>query len=93
MSGPATIIIYSTQSCPSCIRAKQFFENRDLAYTELRVDNNEQLRQEMEARSARRRTVPQIFINDQHIGGYDDLMALARTDALDQLLREEKSNA
>ena len=83
------VIIYSTNACPFCVRAKQFFESRDIAYTELRIDESPELRQEMNAKSGGRRTVPQIFINDQHVGGYDDLMAMARTDALDKLLEGE----
>jgi len=85
----ANVIIYSTKVCPYCIRAKQFFESRSIDYTELRVDEDQHLRQEMETKSGGRRTVPQIFINDQHVGGYDDLMAMARTDALDKLLKGE----
>lgn len=84
----SNVIIYSGEHCTFCQRAKQFFESRNIDYTELRVDTDTGLRQEMEAKSGRR-TIPQIFINGQHVGGYDDLMALARTDALDKLLTEE----
>lgn len=83
-----SVIIYSGEHCPFCQRAKQFFESRSIDYTELRIDTDAGLRQEMEAKSGRR-SIPQIFINGQHVGGYDDLMALARTDALDKLLTEE----
>jgi len=83
----AKVIIYSGEYCPYCQRAKQFFESRGVDYTELRVDQDPELRREMETKS-QRRTIPQIFINDQHIGGYDDLIALARTEALDKILEE-----
>lgn len=81
------VMIYSADYCPYCVRAKQFFESRGIAYTELRVDENDELRAEMEAKSGRR-TIPQIFIGESHVGGYDDLIAMARSGSLDTLLEE-----
>ncbi len=80
-----TVVMYSKENCPYCDWAKQFLDERKIAYTEIRVDIHAEKRAEMERLSGRR-TVPQIFINDQPIGGYDDLCALAKTGELDRLL-------
>ncbi len=69
------VTIYSTAICPYCIRAKQLLESQGIPYEEIRVDLNEVVRVEME-RLSKRRTVPQIFIGDQHVGGFDDLKTL-----------------
>ena len=79
------IIVYSTGNCPYCVWAKQFLESKHLAYEEIRIDLHAEKRIEMEKLSGRR-TVPQIFINDKAIGGYDDLMQLSKTGQLDILL-------
>lgn len=81
----ANIIIYSKESCPYCVYAKQLLDSKHVTYTEIRIDLDETKRDEMIQRSGRR-TVPQIFINDQAIGGFDDLSALAKTGELDTLL-------
>jgi glutaredoxin 3 len=83
----ATIVIYTTEICPYCVRAKQLFDRKCVNYQEIRVDLDPKARDEMLARSSGRRTVPQIFINDQHIGGCDDLMALDASGKLDLLLK------
>lgn len=83
----ANIVIYSSEHCPYCDRAKQLFDQKQLSYTEIRVDLDPAQRDIMIERSGGRRTVPQIFINDQHIGGCDDLMALAMAGKLDTLLK------
>lgn len=80
-----SVIIYTTQYCPFCVRAKQLFEQKKIPYTEIAVDNNAALRQEMMAKSGQR-TVPQIWINGTHVGGCDDLYALQRSGQLAQLL-------
>jgi glutaredoxin 3 len=67
--------IYSTALCPYCIRAKQLLDSQGIVYEEIRVDIDKAIRNEME-RLSQRRTVPQIFIGDQHVGGFDDLKAL-----------------
>ncbi len=81
----AKIIIYSSEYCPYCQRAKQFFDNKGFSYTEVRVDLDPPKRDEM-IQLTNRRTVPQIFINDKHVGGCDDLMAIANNGELDKLL-------
>lgn len=83
----AKVIIYSTAYCPYCDRAKQLFDIKKVAYQEIKVDEEPALRDEMIAKSGRR-TVPQIFINDTHVGGCDDLYALERAGGLDKLLNK-----
>lgn len=82
----ADVIIYTTGYCPYCHDAKALLQKKNIAFTEIRVDIQPELRQEMITKSGRR-TVPQIFINGQPIGGCDDLYALERQGTLDQLLR------
>jgi glutaredoxin 3 len=82
----AKVILYTTPYCPYCIRAKQLLDGKQVAYTELGVDRDPELRMEMMHRSGRR-TVPQIWIGDQHVGGFDELAALERRGALDELLK------
>lgn len=83
----SNINIYTTENCSYCVRAKQLLDRKGAAYKEIRVDSNPELRDEMITRAGGRRTVPQIFINDQHIGGCDDLMTLEMSGELDILLR------
>tara|TARA_B100000700_G_scaffold268720_1_gene309581 strand:+ start:488 stop:742 length:255 start_codon:yes stop_codon:yes gene_type:complete len=68
------VTIYSTAMCPFCDRAKMLLQKRNIEYTELKVDQDVKLFEEMLALSSGRRSVPQIFIDDRHIGGYDDLV-------------------
>ncbi|MCC5792594.1 MAG: glutaredoxin 3 [Legionellaceae bacterium] len=84
----AKLIIYTTQTCPYCIRAKQLLERKRIAYHEIAVDNDPQLRAQM-TQKAGSHTVPQIFINDQPIGGCDELHALEAQGRLDKLLQQE----
>jgi glutaredoxin 3 len=79
------VTIYTTPYCPYCVNAKRLLERKGVAYREINVANDSQLRIEMEQRS-RRRTVPQIWIDDYHVGGCDDLYALERAGKLDPLL-------
>jgi glutaredoxin 3 len=83
----AKIVIYTTTICPYCVRAKQLFQRKGLSYEEIDVSRNHELRQQL-VQQTRQRTVPQIFINEQHIGGCDDLYALERQGALDPLLAQ-----
>ena len=80
------IIIYTTHYCPYCVHAKQLLERKNLSYDEINIEDNDALRQEMMDKS-QRRTVPQIFINERHIGGYDDLKALDDAGELDTIIR------
>tara|TARA_R110002096_G_scaffold414173_1_gene615227 strand:- start:177 stop:434 length:258 start_codon:yes stop_codon:yes gene_type:complete len=82
----AKIVIYSTAYCPYCIRAKALLDQKEVIYEEVRVDQQPILRREMMERSGGRQSVPQIFIDNKHIGGCDELLALDRQAALDPLL-------
>lgn len=84
----AEVIIYSSANCAYCERAKQLLQRKQVNYTEIRVDLNENARKIMMERSGRR-TVPQIFINQQSIGGCDDLYALDKSGQLDTLLQND----
>ncbi|MDF2868392.1 MAG: grxC [Gammaproteobacteria bacterium] len=79
------IKIYTTEICPYCVRAKQLLDRKEVSYQEIRVDMEPAIREEMIKLSGRR-TVPQIFINEQPVGGCDDLYALERAGELDKLL-------
>jgi glutaredoxin 3 len=79
------VVIYATAWCPYCIRARRLLDSKGIDYAEIRVDLEPQQRAIMIDKS-HRRTVPQIFIDDQPIGGYDDLVRLERTRKLDTLL-------
>ena len=81
----ADVILYTTRFCPFCVRAKALLDHKSVAFTEISVDGNPELRQEMMAKSGRH-TVPQIWIGETHVGGCDDLMALERRGALDEML-------
>lgn len=80
--------MYSTGACPYCVRARMLFERKQVQYSDYRVDLDPSLRPEMIDR-AMRTSVPQIFINGRHIGGFDDMNALDRAGKLDILLQEE----
>ena len=79
------ILIYTTSLCPYCTMAKRLLTRKNTTYKEINVDYEPGMRKEMMQRS-NRRTVPQIFIGNKHIGGFDDLYALDRTNQLDPLL-------
>jgi glutaredoxin 3 len=80
------IEVYSTAVCPYCVSAKNLLKAKGLEWTEVRIDTNTADRDAMLTRSGGRRTVPQIFVNDQHVGGFDDLVAADRSGKLTQLL-------
>lgn len=81
----ADTTIYLTRWCPFCTRAIALLDSKQVEYTAIDVDANPALRQEMRTRSERR-TVPQIFIGETHVGGCDELFALEREGKLDALL-------
>ncbi|OUR73006.1 glutaredoxin 3 [Methylophaga sp. 41_12_T18] len=83
----AKIEVYSSAHCPYCVMAKQLLDRKGVKYTEIRVDLDPAKRQEMMKKS-RQRTVPQIFINNEAIGGYTDLLAIERSQRLDELLAQ-----
>jgi glutaredoxin 3 len=86
MSDTPDIVMYSTAWCGYCQRARNLLERKAVAFREIKVDEDPKDRETMLARSGGRRTVPQIFIGDRHVGGYDDLAALDRAGELDKLL-------
>jgi glutaredoxin 3 len=82
----AHVVVYLTPWCPYCHAAERLLEKKGVRDIErIRVDGTRDLRREMEQRSGRY-TVPQIFINEYHVGGFDDLAALERSGRLDSLL-------
>ncbi len=81
------ILIYTANRCPYCVMAKRLLDLKNAHYTEINVDSKSGLREEMIEKS-KRRTVPQIFIDDLHIGGFDDLNALNQAGKLDSLLAD-----
>lgn len=83
----AKVEIYTTPTCPFCHAAKALLKDKGVDYSEITVLDPE-LREAMTLRAHGRRTVPQIFINDAHIGGYDDISALDRRGGLDPLLAQ-----
>lgn len=79
------IVMYSRASCPFCVAARNLLKSRNLVWTEVSLDAEPDKRAEMISRTGRR-TVPQIFIGDFHVGGFDDLNALDQGGDLDRLL-------
>ena len=79
------IVMYSTGWCPYCDRARALLERKGLPFREVKVDEDPAERNAMLARSGGRRTVPQIFVGDHHVGGFDDLYALDKAGKLDEL--------
>ncbi|MCQ8104622.1 glutaredoxin 3 [Methylomonas sp. SURF-2] len=79
------IVIYTGRFCPYCTMAKKLFQRKGASYTEIDVDAKPGLREELMEKT-KRRTVPQIFIGERHIGGFDDLHALDMQGQLDPLL-------
>ena len=80
------IEIYTWRTCPYCTRAKALLKRKGVEFTEYSIDGDENARNLMSDRADGRRSVPQIFINDQHIGGCDDIHALDYAGKLDPLL-------
>jgi len=85
MTAPV-ITVYMAEWCGYCRRAKSLLTQKNLAFNEINVEDDVKFREEMVARSGRR-TLPQIFIGDKHIGGCDDLFALDSSGDLDKLLQ------
>jgi len=87
MSEAPDVVMYSTGWCPYCERARALFERKGAVIHEVKVDEDPAERAAMLSRSGGRRSVPQIFIGDRHVGGYDELYALDKAGELDELLR------
>lgn len=81
----AEVTIYTTRVCPYCVRAKDLLKRKGVAYTEISAEDDE-VRAAMVEKAGGRRTVPQIFIGQTHVGGFDDLYALDKAGKLDALL-------
>lgn len=79
----AQVEIYTTMWCPYCARARTLLQRKGVPYAEFDIDQEPQRRDEMIRRAAGRRSVPQIFIDGEHIGGCDDMVALDRAGKLD----------
>jgi glutaredoxin 3 len=84
MSAPA-VVMYTTSWCPYCDRARRLLSRKNVAFDEIDVESAPEKRAEMQQKSGRR-SVPQIFIGDHHVGGSDDLLALEEAGKLDALL-------
>ena len=82
----ARVEIYTTPSCPFCVRAKRLLDARGIAFDEIDLANDHELRAQVMERTGRR-TVPQIFIDGRSIGGYEELAALDATGELAALMR------
>ncbi len=82
----ASVEIYTTKTCPYCVKAKRLLDAKDVDYVEVDVTGDDKARDDLVARSEGRRTVPQIFINGKAIGGCDDLHELEERGELDKLL-------
>ena len=82
----AGVVMYSTGFCGYCDRARALLQRKGVTVTEIKVDEDASQREAMLKRSGGRRTVPQIFIGERHVGGFDELAALERAGELDKLL-------
>ncbi len=84
------VLVYSTRVCPFCVMAKRLLSSKGVSYEDVAVDSDEARRAEMMQRTGRR-TVPQIFIGETHVGGFQELSALEHQGQLDPLLSEKPS--
>ena len=82
--------IYTWQHCPFCIRAKALFDQKGINYQEYSIDGDQEERSRMIDRANGRKTVPQIFINNEGIGGCEELYSLESTNQLDKLIKQDK---
>ncbi|MFM5887984.1 MAG: glutaredoxin 3 [Dolichospermum sp.] len=82
----AKVEIYTWSTCPFCLRAKSLLNKKGVNFTEYSIDGDEDARAKMSQRANGRRSLPQIFINDNHIGGCDDIHGLERQGKLDEML-------
>jgi glutaredoxin 3 len=85
----ADVVMYTTAICPYCVAAKNLLKQRGVEWREVRVDLDSAAREEMLAK-AKRTSVPQIFINGTHVGGFDDMVALDRAGGLAPLLESSR---
>lgn len=88
MEQKAKVEIYTWDHCPYCQRTLQLFNTKGIKYIQYKVDGDEAARDKMSIRASGRKTVPQVFINDKHIGGCDDTHALDSKGELDKIVFE-----
>ena len=88
MKQKVKVEIYTWEHCPYCQKTIQLFDSKNIKYTRYRIDGNEAAREKMSVRANGRRTVPQVFIDDKHIGGCDDTHGLDGKGELDKLIFE-----
>lgn len=81
------IVIYTKQGCPFCVRAKAFLDSKGAEYHEIDVGNDPEKRQKLTEKSNGKKTVPQIFIGEHHVGGCDDLLELEENGEFDKFLK------
>ena len=86
MEQMAKVEIYTWDHCPYCQKTIQLFDEKNVKYLRYRIDGDEAAREKMSIRANGRKTIPQVFINDRHIGGCDDTYALEEKGELDKLL-------
>ncbi len=86
MTAASKVVIYTTNACPYCVKAKALFDKKKIPFQEIKIVSDE-IKEEMIQRSGGKKTVPQIFINQKHIGGCDDLYDLDRSKELEILLQ------
>ena len=86
----AKVEIYTWQYCPFCIRAKALLDQKGINFQEYSIDGDQEARSIMVDRANGRKTVPQIFINDEGIGGCEELYSLESTNQLDKLIKQDK---
>jgi glutaredoxin 3 len=84
------VVMYSTGWCPYCARARALFERKGIGFREIDIETDAELRAEMLTRSGRR-SVPQIFVGERHVGGFEELYDLERSGELDSILQSEKT--
>ena len=80
------IVIYTADNCPYCTTAKKLLDSKGLSYSEINISNDNEKRKDLMQKSGGQRAVPQIFINDQHIGGHSDLSKLSIQGKLEKIL-------
>lgn len=83
----AEVLVYTTNYCPYCVKAKQLLRNKSVDFEEVDLTNDDAGRIKLVEKSGGRKTVPQIFVDGKHIGGFDDLSALDAKGELDSLLK------
>jgi len=87
-SAVAKVELYTTTSCPFCVRAKSLLRTKGVEFDEIDVTDDDELREKMTEMAGGRRTVPEIFINGQLVGGYEELRALDKAGELDRMLAQ-----